>query len=74
MMGNQKQLSMKMEEVNELLNEKDSYEAKGIDKLSDTELDSYYKVSDRIRELIGADIDVQRKIEYSLGRRFGRRL
>lgn len=61
-------------EVNDLLEERDSYETKGVDNLSDYEYDNYYKISDRIRELIGSDKYVQNKIEFNLERRFGRRL
>ena len=63
-----------MREIYELMNERDALATKGIESLSDTELDTYYKVSDRIREMIEGDIDAQRKIEYSLERRFGGRL
>lgn len=70
----QKPLGQKMKEVNDLLEERDSYETKGVDNLSDYEYDNYYKISDRIRELIGSDKYVQNKIEFNLERRFGRRL
>ena len=74
MMSNQEPLTPKMMEVNELLIERDTLETKGVDKLNDNELDTYYNTRCRIRELIGGNDDVQRKIEYSLERRFGRRL
>ena len=76
-MSNQNQehpLSRKMLEINELMVERDTLKTKGIENLSDAELDTYYNVSDRIRELIGGNDDAQTKIEYSLERRFGRRL
>lgn len=69
----QRPLGQKMMEVNDLLEERDSYETKGVDNLSDYEYDNYYKISDRIRELIGSDQNVQNKIEFNLERRFGRR-
>jgi hypothetical protein len=62
-----------MMEVNELMIERDTLETKGIETLNENELDNYYMISDRIRELIGGTEDVQRKIERSLERRFGRR-
>lgn len=65
--------SKKMLEINELMVERDTLKTKGIDDLTDAELDAYYNVSDRIRELIGGNDNVQSKIEYSLERRFGRR-
>lgn len=73
-MSKQKPLGQKMKEVNDLLEERDSYETKGVDNLNDYEYDNYYKISDRIRELIGSDKYVQNKIEFNLERRFGRRL
>ena len=76
-MSNQNQehpLSRKMLEINELMVERDTLKTKGIENLSDAELDTYYNVSDRIRELIGGNDDAQTKIEHSLERRFGRRL
>jgi hypothetical protein len=69
----QRPLGQKMMEVNDLLEERDSYETKGVDNLNDYEYDNYYKISDRIRELIGSDQNVQNKIEFNLERRFGRR-
>lgn len=72
-MSKQKPLGQKMMEVNDLLEERDSYETKGVDNLNDYEYDNYYKISDRIRELIGSDQNVQNKIEFNLERRFGRR-
>ena len=72
-MSKQKPLRQKMMEVNDLLEERDSYETKGIGNLNDYEYDNYYKISDRIRELIGSDQNVQNKIEFNLERRFGRR-
>lgn len=65
-----------MMEVYNLMIERDALETKGVDALSDSELDAYYNVSNRIRELIGGEPDdqSQRKIEYSLERRFGGRL
>ena len=72
-MSKQRPLGQKMMEVNDLLEERDSYETKGVDNLNDYEYDNYYKISDRIRELIGSDQNVQNKIEFNLERRFGRR-
>ena len=69
----QNRTASKMMEINELMMEREALKSKGIDELTDVELDTYYKVSDRIRELIGGDTDVQRKIEYGLERRFGGR-
>lgn len=73
MKNNQNPPSQKIEEIYNLMIERDALETRGVEALSDTELDTYYNVSNRIRELIGGEPDGQRKFEYSLERRLGRR-
>ena len=61
-----------MMEINDLLLEKNALETKGIDILNDEELDRFYIVQDRIKELVGGNKDVQNSVEKYLERRNGR--
>jgi hypothetical protein len=63
---------MKMMEINDLLLEKNALETKGVDILNDEELDRFYIVQDRIKELVGGNKDVQNSVEKYLERRNGR--
>ena len=69
---NLKPLTMKMMEINDLLLEKNALETKGVDILNDEELDRFYIVQDRIKELVGGNKDVQNSVEKYLERRNGR--
>ena len=59
-------------EINDLLLEKNALETKGVDILNDEELDRFYIVQDRIKELVGGNKDVQNSVEKYLERRNGR--
>lgn len=61
-----------MMEINDLLLEKNALETKGVDILNDEELDRFYIVQDRIKELVGGNKDVQNSVEKYLERRNGR--
>lgn len=61
-----------MMEINDLLLEKNALETKGVDILNDEELDRFYMVQDRIKELVGGNKDVQNSVEKYLERRNGR--
>lgn len=61
-----------MMEINDLLLEKNALETKGVDMLNDEELDRFYIVQDRIKELVGGNKDVQNSVEKYLERRNGR--
>ena len=57
----------------ELMMERDALENKGIESFNDNELDQYYLIKDRIKELLGGNENAQRTIESHLEKRFGRR-
>ena len=62
-----------LNEVYELMMERDALENKGIESFNDNELDQYYLIKDRIKELLGGKENAQRTIESHLEKRFGRR-